>query len=287
MTEILQRCNFLYTNLMDCVDKDTNPIKESSCYKCTKNNYQHLNNDNYDCLKKLCVYTMFYGVQYVNEIYSFLHTSNFLNDLINGEREYIKNNSLYGFNHFSQNHMIPIRLNIMSLGCGFGPDDIALNKYRDSHLDWNVYFNYFGQDKEPLWNFITQNNALPITYDLLNGMNFQNVNILFINKLFSTLKKNGLDDSFLQVLRNSLYSLPTNSYVIYNDINHPNEGRDEFDAFLIENNFECIGKYYTDGYTGNYTKLDIRNICLVPDGIAITPRDYDIKTVFFLYQKVQ
>ena len=67
----------------------------------------------------------------------------------------------------------------MSLGCGFGPDDIALNKYRDNHLDFNVNFNYYGYDKEPLWNFITNSNALPITHDILNGINLQNIHILF------------------------------------------------------------------------------------------------------------
>lgn len=285
MIDILQRCNFLYTNLMDCEDKHSNEIKENDCYKCTKNNYQHLNNDHYDCLKKLCVYTMFYGTQYVNEIYTFLKTSNFLNQFIQDRRQISICSQTYTMDTSSSD--IPVFFNVLSLGCGFGPDDIALSKYKDDFLDANVIFNYYGYDKEPLWNYITQTNSKPITYDILQGLSFLGFDIVFINKLFSTLKKNRLSSTFLEILRNNLNSLPIGSYIIYNDINHPNEGRDEFNDFLIENNFECIAKYYIDGYTGDYIKLELENICQVPDELSITPRNYDIKTIIFLYKKVQ
>lgn len=289
MVEILNRCDYLYNNYPDCIDKNTNENKNGNCLLCTQNNFRSMNNDTYDCLKKLCTYTMFYGPLYVNEIYNFLVQSNFLKSYIEQQRNIIKSNPIYGFNNLTPNDSIPIYLNIMSLGCGFGPDDIALNKYRDNHLDWNVNFNYFGYDKEPLWNFITQNNALPITRDLLMGMNFENVenvNILFINKLFSTLRNFNLGEDFLAILSGALENLSTGSFVIFNDINNRVEGRDVFDNFAIRNNLQVINKYYTGNYTGNYTGLQMNyNVTNVINNPAIPPK-FNNQTVFFLYQKV-
>ena len=287
MVEILNRCDYLYNNYPDCIDKNTNENKNGNCLLCTQNNFRSMNNDTYDCLKKLCTYTMFYGPLYVNEIYNFLVQSNFLKSYIEQQRNIIKSNPIYGFNNLTPNDSIPIYLNIMSLGCGFGPDDIALNKYRDNHLDWNVNFNYFGYDKEPLWNFITQNNALPITADLLNGMNFQNVNILFINKLFSTLKKLSYHNDFLNVFRDALEELPTGAFVVFNDINSDEKGRDVFDEFTKYNFLEVVNKYYFEGYTGNYIKLGMNDIVTnFIDNPAIAHKTYLNKTVFFLYRKV-
>lgn len=287
MVEILNRCTYLYNNLIDCIDKDMNERKNSDCLTCTQNNYRSMDNDSYDCLKKLCTYTIFYGPLYVNEIYNFLVQSNFLKSYIEQQRNIIKSNPIYGFNIFTQNNMIPINLNIMSLGCGFGPDDIALNKYRDNHLDWKVNFNYLGYDKEPLWNFITQSNALPITADLLMGMNFENINILFINKLFSTLNNFSLDNHFLDVFRNALEKLPVGAFVVFNDINSDEKGRDIFDEFTKYNFLEVVNKYYFEGYTGNYIKLGMNDIVTnLIDNPAIAYKNYLNKTVFFLYKKV-
>jgi len=61
MIEILNRCNYLYNNLIDCIDKDINEKKNNDCLTCTRNNFRGMDNDSYDCLKKLCTYTMFYG----------------------------------------------------------------------------------------------------------------------------------------------------------------------------------------------------------------------------------
>ncbi len=297
MIEILNRCNYLYNNLIDCEDKDSHEYKSGNCLSCTKNNFRSMDNDSYDCLKKLCTYTMFYGPLYVNEIYNFLVQSNFLKLYIEEQRNIIKSNPWNEFNNLTPNNLtpnnltpnnlIPIHLNVMSLGCGFGPDDIALNKYRDNHLDFNVNFNYYGYDKEPLWNFITNSNALPITHDILNGINLQNIHILFINKLFSTLKNLRLNNNFFNTFGIALQNLPSGSFVIFNDINNFNEGRDQFDAFVIENDLNVIGRYYFDGYTGTYTKLEMNDIVaeLIPDP-AIIPKNQINSTIIFLYQKV-
>ncbi|MFX4232672.1 hypothetical protein ACOL24_02310 [Aliarcobacter butzleri] len=287
MIEILNRCNYLYNNLTDCIDKDINEKKNNDCLTCTQNNFRGMDNDSYNCLKKLCTYTMFYGPLYVDEIYNFLVQENFLTNFISQIRNNIKQDCTNEFSVFTEDYKVPVSLNIMSLGCGFGPDDIALNKYRDTYLDWNVNFNYYGYDKEPLWNFITQSNALPITADLLMGMNFQYVHILFINKLFSTLRNLRLGGNFLTVLGNALQNLPLGSFVIFNDINNENEGREEFNDFAIKNNLQAISKYYIGKYTGNYTPLQMNcNVTNLINNPAISPKNFLNQTVFFLYKKV-
>lgn len=288
MIDILNRCNYLYNNWIDCSDKTINSNKNGDCLKCTQNNFRSLDNDSYDCLKKLCTYTMFYGSIYVSEIYHFLVQSNFLKLFIEQQRNYIKSNSLYGFNNFTQDNMIPIHLNIMSLGCGFGPDDIALNKYRGINLDWNVHFNYYGYDKEPLWNYITQSNALPITHDLLNSMNFQNVHIIFINKLFSTLKNSRLENDFLNVFKDALDGLLPGSFVVFNDVNNYKEGRDEFDNFAQRNSLQVVGKYYFyNQHFSDWIQLPYtNNICALPNNLSINTKSTFTDLVFFLYQKV-
>jgi len=116
--------------------------------------------DIYDCLIKLALYTINYGPIYASEIYHFLETSQLLE------------NNFLGLNR-------PIE--VMSLGCGFGPDDIALSKYRDSHR-LNIDFNYLGYDIEPRWNDITGTNALPIIHNVLSGFTCEGVDILFQHK---------------------------------------------------------------------------------------------------------
>lgn len=303
MVEILNRCNYLIGALRDCDDIQN----RTSCMHCLSNSFYAQNRDTYDCLKKLCHYTINYGPIYVSEIYHFLVQSSFLRDFIQQQRQYIKNNPQFGFNVYTQDQMIPVQLNIMSLGCGFGPDDIALNKYRDAYLDWNVYFNYYGYDKEPLWNFITQSNALPITHDLLNGMNFQNINIIFMNKFFSTLYKHGLHMSFLNVLQQEFNNLPSGSYVVFNDRNVLDETEKSatsgsfHPAMMSNGSFRLVNKYffnvprkaangedkYPMNYNNSYTAIvPAINICNTPDGLILQPMPDATQAVFFLYQKV-
>lgn len=287
MVEVLSRCDYLYRNLIDCDDKHINENKNNDCLLCTQNNFRVSNADTYDCLKKLCTYTMYYGQLYVSEIYSFLVQSNFLVNFVNEQREYIKTNNMYGCNIFTENYNIPIYLNILSLGCGFGPDAIALKQYKDDvYLDNNVNFNYYGYDKEPLWNIITQSNTLPMTRDLLNdGINFSNVNILFVNKLFSTLRNFGLHNDFLNIFRDAFEQLPVGAFIVYNDMNHYNI-RDCFEEFVNTNNLQIINKYYFDGHPENYTHIPINSVRNLINNPSINPKNNVGQTIIFLYQKI-
>lgn len=53
MIEILNRCNYLYNNLIDCIDKDINEKKNNDCFACTQNNFRSMDNDSYNCFEKI------------------------------------------------------------------------------------------------------------------------------------------------------------------------------------------------------------------------------------------
>jgi len=273
MIEILNRCESLEAEYKNEAQRDNilcdgNNINTPHCYECLSSGFYTNTKDTYDCPIKLSLYTINYGPIYVSEIYHFLKKSQLL-----------------------ENNFLDITrpIEIMSLGCGFGPDDIALTKYsNDEQLD--IDFNYVGYDIESWWNTITNTNALPIIYDVLNGFDCNNVDILFINKLFSTLKNHNLDGQFLTELQVALQSLPNGAFVIFNDINYWEMGRDDFNQFAIANSLEVIGKYYFNiegAYSANYTEIPyIDNICEIPHNFTHSPKLTVNKSIFFLYQKV-
>ena len=180
MTNVLNKCSEI---IQENKDKYDNYEEKKICLDCVKGNFRSYNRDTYDCVEKLAHYTIFYGPIYVSEIYHFLR-----------ESQILENNFL----EFDKS------INVMSLGCGFGPDKIALEKYRkDKWLD--IEFYYTGYDIEPLW--------LEISSPLMTGVpeikniikdNFDcsETNIIFLNKVFSTLKNNDLHEDFLDNFKN-------------------------------------------------------------------------------------
>ena len=269
MINILKRCNILQEELRKNKEVCDVYTDLNGCYDCLQQSFRNSNSDTYDCLIKLALYTINYGPIYVSEIYHFLEQSKLLE------------NYFIGFNR-------PV--NIMSLGSGFAPDDMALHRYRYDNL-LPINFNYYGYDIEPYWNYITNTNASPITYDVLNGFDCTSIDILFINKLFSTLKNHNLNDCFLDELEVALRSLPNDSFVIFNDINHKDMGRDEFHRFALSNSLNCIEKYYfkvaDNTYNNGYTEISSsHNICQIPNNLPCPPKPSVNQTVFFLYQKV-
>ena len=103
MQNILNRSNQLINILPNCTYFGITP--KDNCFECLRNSFYSQQNDTYNCLKKLCYYTINYGPAYVNEIYSFLQQSKLLEK-------------------FNKNI-----INIYSLGSGFSPDFIAMEKY--------------------------------------------------------------------------------------------------------------------------------------------------------------
>lgn len=275
MTDFLSRCDHLIatnTQTYVCNATPQQTINQVNCFSCVRDSFRSAGRDTYNCLIKLCHYSINYGPIYTSEIYHFLEESHFL--------------EVYFLN-------LTRPINVLSLGSGFGPDYIALNKYRnDKQLHMN--FNYLGWDKEPLWNQITNTNV-PATHDILNGFQCPNADIIFINKLFSTLKNHNLDTQFLSVFAQSLQTLPIGSFVVFNDVNSMYMGRDNFDTFAQQNSLQAIGKYFFDvqgtngnsAYNGGYTAIQsTHNIFQTPANFQHTPKPYANQTVFFLYRKV-
>jgi len=261
MNKILKKCTKLYNNEKNCDEFN----QKGSCLQCVKDSFYSDNSDTYDCLKKLATYTIEYGVAYASEIYSFLVASKLLE------------------NYFDNNQEI----SILSLGCGFMPDKSALKTYIKNHkLD--IYYSYQGYDIEPLWQKINPSNNFQ-TKDIIDGFDCKGIDIIFMNKVFSTLKNHELSDKFLDTFEKELKNLSSGSFIIFNDINYQPMGRNEFDDFTTTNNLKPIGKYFfnrNDEYTGNYTEIEfIDNIYRIPSNIPFEPRDAPAKTVFFLYRK--
>lgn len=269
MKKLLNRSNELINNYENCDEFE----EKENCFSCLRNSFFAQENDTYNCLKKLCYYTINYGPAYVNEIYSFLQTSKLLETF---DKE---------------------TLNIYSLESGFSPDFIAIEKYiKTNEVKFDI-FAYFGFDIEPSWREITQD-ATPVLADLTSvPINYNNVDIVFLNKLFSTLKNHNLQEIFLERFKIDLQTLPINSYVVFNDINHQDMGRGEFDNFMTQIGFQVIDRYFfnIDGaYTGNYTSMITNiNVCDIPNNLydrlnnhPFDPKLTPNKTIFFLYRKV-
>lgn len=263
MINILERCNQIQQD-SDCCHSDG---RVCYCMNCLQDGFYSNDSDTYNCLKRLCFYTMNYGPIYVSEIYHFLGTSCLMGN----------------FNSFS-------KIKILSIGCGFAPDYIAISKYLSANK-LTLKFDYTGYDIEENWKYITSGiiNDVPEIYDALSGFSLSDFHIVFLNKLFSTLKNNGTAKKFLDIFVQEIEkSLPVGSFVVFNDINHWNMGRDMFDT-AISTKLTTIGKYYfnvREAYQGNYTEIaSIDNISFIPSGLPITPLQEATKSVFFLYQK--
>jgi hypothetical protein len=167
------------------------------------------------------------------------------------------------------------------------PDNSALKTYiKNYKLD--RHYSYKGYDIEPLWQKINPNNNFQ-TKDIIDGFNCRGVDIIFMNKVFSTLTNHKLNKIFLKTLKKELKHLKSGSFIIFNDINYQPMGRDEFHRFAINNSLESIGKYFfnRDGeYTGDYIEITFsHNIYRIPNNLPFEPRDVPTKTVFFLYRK--
>jgi len=178
MKDFLAKVNEIYLKQSCCHTKD---CYLCNCYPCMKRSFFD-GQDDYSCLKKLCYYSLNYGPVFVSEIYHFLAYAKILESF--SDRENIR---------------------VLSLGCGFGSDLIAMNKYiYDTHLNSNLL--YVGVDKEPLWENIrfADECAEFFVYNVFDGFSFNDFEIIFINKLFSTLKRYGFHEKFLLLVQEQI-----------------------------------------------------------------------------------
>ena len=137
-------------------------------------------------------------------------------------------------------------IKVLSLGCGFMPDLIAIDKYKNDMWLKDVEIGYQGYDIEALWKEIVLCPQYFEIKDVVNdSFDCTDVDIVFINKLFSSLNSDLEKTLFLENFISATNNLPANSLIIFND-------RSEFaliDKFrkaIPENLFDLIGKYYIE-----------------------------------------
>ena len=107
MIDILHSCNEQLKTLPCCHGEE----HDCNCYYCLREGF-YIKPDEYTCFKKLCYYVINYGPSFASEIYHYLVKSKIIDEFI------------------AQNKT---ELKIVSLGCGFGPDMYAIEKYKSDN----------------------------------------------------------------------------------------------------------------------------------------------------------
>lgn len=234
--QLLDDCDIRAQNMPNCASWDQ---WTHSCDSCISSMYYEGGADDYSCKKGAYLYTLKYGPAYIAEIISFLSDSRILEN----------------FNKKC--------LKIFSLGGGMGTDYLAINKYMcDSSL--NIAIDYTLYDLSQSWQFVrdlySHPNMVEYNCDILqNNIDMSGVDIVFINKLYSTLLKNEQNMDFINWLQRQVINLSPGAVVVFNDINHKDMGRDQFN-FYMSRSFSSKDKFYTFGYCGqNYIQLGQRN----------------------------
>ena len=175
-----------------------------------------------------------------------------------------------------------------------GTDFCAIKHYiSNKNLGINLSYTLF--DKERQWQEIINQYNPELTISLVDltetPIQFNGTDIVFVNKLFSTLVSNNVSDAFLTRFFQSLKSLKPSAYVVFNDVNLKDKGRDIFDKQIVQNGFTPKGRYFfpiENAYTGNYTPINSTGLiydCSALD-LSCSIMDSVRKTVFFYYQKV-
>lgn len=178
MLDFLSKCEQVFQKL-SC------PEGIENCQTCFNDGF-YGGEDNYACLKGCYYYAMHYGPAYISEVYYFLTATKLLEKV---GKSYIK---------------------IASMGGGFGTDFWAVKQYiNDNKLPLNGLYRLW--DKEKQWQNVIDlysQKIKIITVDLSNqSVDFEDTDIVFINKLFSTLKNHNSSDEFLEKFSMSLRTL--------------------------------------------------------------------------------
>jgi hypothetical protein len=263
MHNFLTKCEQLFKQL-PC------PKGTGDCQSCFKDGF-YGGRDDYSCQKGCFYYAMHYGPAYISEVYHFLTESKLLEKV--------------GKNY----------IHIASMGGGMGTDFWAIRQYIHNKRLQIDTLSYQLWDKEQEWQSVIDqysDNLKVVFVDLSSqSVDFRNVDIVFLNKLFSTLKNHEVDQIFLTNFSRSLATLKKGAYIVFNDVNLQGKGRDDFHAFMMSSgNFSVQGQYYfpiSNAYTGDYTKIPTTNIIYDCSSLSLSCDVMNSvrKTVFFYYRK--
>jgi hypothetical protein len=262
MIDILNKCSAQYSLLVCC-----HPKPNCDCLKCLPDGFFG-NDDNYSCEKKQYSYVMRYGSIFASEIYHYLEHSQIL-----------------------EQNFTNSTVKVLSLGCGFAPDLIALQKYiNDKQL--SVQYEYTGIDISDSWNNIriSDDNVMYCTDNVLSGFDLSDYDIVFVVKLYSALRKITSHNKFIDILKNQIKNkLKSGAFLIFDDFNSVNMGRDEFDekiSGLFSSKkyfyFNVGGAHHEAGYD---SIPGVNNVFNIPDKLIISPEKEVKRDVIFEYKK--
>lgn len=262
MIELLNRCNTNLANLACC---HVNTMM-CDCYQCLRDGFYGMP-DRYDCRKKMSYYVLNYGPSYASEIYHYLSSSRILESFVPRGT-----------------------VNILSLGCGFAPDLIAIDKYiRINNLQLQV--NYTGVDASDCWQPSRYVNATSVfhTGNVSEYLRMNGFDVVFIVKLFSTLLQNNQHQQFLQLLQTTVTNeLATGSYLVFNDINSWKKGRDIFHN-PIRQHFTGVRQYYfavPPYHCDSWIHIPSQQIAFdIPANLTVNPLREIRQNVMFEYRK--
>lgn len=263
MDHLLLECN---KNLetMPCCHKDK---RVCNCYNCLKGGFFE-GQDSYNCKKKLSYYVVNYGPSFASELYHYFDKSHIL-ETLSARNSGIK---------------------ILSLGCGFAPDLVAISKYLEMKT-LSINYTYHGIDLSQNWDCCRYTNkyATFSIDDVLSNITLENYDLIFVTKLFSTLKKNKQHLLFRKTLIDAISTqMLSESVLVFCDINSKWEGRDLFDNY-VENEFNSVRRYcFTNPkYTpSNCTVIQNTDVVFkIPNGLKISPLMSTTNVVCFEYTK--
>lgn len=254
-----ERCLAINKEIPICREHD-------SCGSCISGMYQADRRDDYNCRKLVFEYTLNYMPAFVTEIYAFLTASRIL--------ESIKSNPIC----------------ILSLGGGLGTDYLAISKYiSDNHIEKKI--NYTMIDLTPEWEFVRNlyphDNMAVHTASIFDcEIHPECFDIIFMNKLYTTLRQNGQEVQFWTWFSRVADSFDSKTAFIFHDSNSYYMGRDNFNNNAIRK-FPNVTKYYTLGH--NYSEyiqlpqLNIEQTTGIPNTYSFLPRMTE--SVFFVYRR--
>lgn len=244
---LIQYCDEKYKNIRceHVNEKCLNLRCYGNCKECLNqihfpNNYQGKDiKVDYDCQKIISFYICDYLVKYASEMYYLLSSSNLINEI----------NSL----------------NILSIGCGDCPDIIAFEEYlKNSNIN-NI--NYLGIDANEQWTnvhniirnyynkYLDKKFNTEFLYDSFLNYKFNDYkpNVIVIQYLFSYLYLHNMNfeiDQIVDKIKDYIHSMSLHNtlFILINDVNSINAGRDEWKNKFYEklnlNNNSSINLYY-------------------------------------------
>lgn len=259
MDALLRQCD---QNLrtMPCCHEDG---RVCNCYTCLRGGFYGAS-DTYECEKRMNYYVLNYGPSYASEIFHCLGASQII-----------------------ENHFLGKTMKVLSLGCGFAPDLLALERYiTQNKLDVNVCFH--GVDLSNAWQTARYSTATSrfSQGDVTQNLALAGMDIVFVVKLFSTLLENKRGKQFLDLFGKVVQSdLQRGGIVIFNDVNHYKKGREVLHN-AMKPLFSRIRQFYFSSAkwippTNRVVIQQEKLFFPIPSGLRISPKP-EVSNAFFL-----